>query len=319
MTTRDFGVPFDELAIAGSVTSLRTRPCASRYRLDCTVCEILVPSARVRFVVPTAVAVNGAPVTVLPPCMPPKPSSSIPKGPGPKPGPGPCGPRPAGAASGAGVCANAPAARTKAAVKVKTHLAFTFISELSSSLPLFSSVLLGPGIALRILVETDGNRLSILTHQKIHVHPLGGLLRLDGQAKLHERAALQADLYHRFIRGNARHAARELREGNRVVIGRQQHRVGCAFIAGQSLSGERRAALAGRWRGLMPVNPAHSNGYNGGGRQGPAGHGHGTARYPRFAARTQFLLQTHFHASRSRLEKGRLAEQAQIRLDLAPG
>src|SRR5216683_2782579 len=108
MNTNDFGSP--EVAsgpIAGSVTSLRKRPWLSRKRFVWVFREMRLPSASVCVVSETATALNGAPVTTFPPCIPSKPSSSMrsPMGPATQSPPGPpCSMISACGGGGGGAC-----------------------------------------------------------------------------------------------------------------------------------------------------------------------------------------------------------------------
>src|SRR5713226_7576477 len=124
MNTNDFGCP--EVAsgpIAGSVTSLRKRPWLSRKRFVWVFREMRLPSASVCVVSETATALNGAPVTTFPPCIPSKPSSSMrsPMGPAIQPTPAsPCIISACGGGGGGACCAPAnPALNPSAPQRIK--------------------------------------------------------------------------------------------------------------------------------------------------------------------------------------------------------
>src|SRR6266700_1961091 len=124
MNTNDFGCP--DVAsgpIAGSVTSLRKRPWLSRKRFVWVFREMRLPSASVCVVSETATALNGAPVTTFPPCIPSKPSSSMrsPMGPAIQSPPGPpCSIISACGAGGGACCAPAnPALNPSAPQRIK--------------------------------------------------------------------------------------------------------------------------------------------------------------------------------------------------------
>src|SRR5216683_2917817 len=124
MNTNDFGSP--EVAsgpIAGSVTSLRKRPWLSRKRFVWVFREMRLPSASVCVVSETATALNGAPVTTFPPCIPSKPSSSMrsPMGPAIQPTPAsPCIISACGGGGGGACCAPAnPALNPSAPQRIK--------------------------------------------------------------------------------------------------------------------------------------------------------------------------------------------------------
>src|SRR6266566_1594718 len=124
MNTNDFGSP--EVArgpIAGSVTSLRKRPWLSRKRFVWVFREMRLPSASVCVVSETATALNGAPVTTFPPCIPSNPSSSMrsPMGPAIQPTPAsPCIISACGGGGGGASCAPAnPALNPSAPQRIK--------------------------------------------------------------------------------------------------------------------------------------------------------------------------------------------------------
>src|SRR6266568_2748722 len=124
MNTNDFGCP--DVAsgpIAGSVTSLRKRPWLSRKRFVWVFREMRLPSASVCVVSETATALNGAPVTTFPPCIPSNPSSSMrsPMGPAIQPTPAsPCIISACGGGGGGASCAPAnPALNPSAPQRIK--------------------------------------------------------------------------------------------------------------------------------------------------------------------------------------------------------
>src|SRR5437879_7847203 len=135
--TNDFDCP--DVArgpIAGSVTSLRKRPWLSRKRFVWVLREMRFPSPRVCVVSETAVALNGAPVTTFPPCIPSKPSNSMrsPIGPANIPSPGPPGICASGGNGGGGApCAsNDPAA--PASIPARSRFTHTLRFIISSPL-----------------------------------------------------------------------------------------------------------------------------------------------------------------------------------------
>src|SRR6266702_5058720 len=136
--TNDFGSP--EVAsgpIAGSVTSLRKRPWLSRKRFVWVFREMRLPSASVCVVSETATALNGAPVTTFPPCIPSKPSSSMRSPMGPATQSPPASPCIISACSGGGgaCCAPANPALNPSApqrIKLMPNVRFIILSPLLS-------------------------------------------------------------------------------------------------------------------------------------------------------------------------------------------
>src|ERR1700757_538050 len=190
---------------AGIVSSLRTRPWASRKRLVCTVREMVVPSESVCLLSAVAAALNGAPVTTLP-CIPPIPRSSMRSlnGPGPNPGPriAPC-PGGGGAESEDGSWANETVDSSSAALATKIICELNFAAKrfmhtpplLSFQIPVADCVRYSWHCRrnLRILMKPYRLRLSVFANQKIHADKFRRPIRVDRQPETFQRAPLHAN------------------------------------------------------------------------------------------------------------------------------
>src|SRR5712692_3456190 len=167
------------------------------------------PSASVCVVSETATALNGAPVTTFPPCIPAKPSNSMRSPMGPyitsPSGPPGCIIASEGGCGGGAFCAQViPADKINEQPRIRLPINLRFI--LSS--PLLSRTEKLFAFLLR-LGQTDGLRQSVVADEQIHLNPFAGAVFVHRQAENTEGTALHSNAKNGGVIGIGRQNSRQ--------------------------------------------------------------------------------------------------------------